>query len=243
MLFESVKASLFSSELSTLGFPDQHGASGYFLGSPAASQSEIEIVQNFLLERGHLLENTRLQKNVGDSVVFTILVASVSEYPTDGHFMNYVLPNHEGRIQFAYGDHSKALKHVVEHLEKATEYAQSDEQKAYIQGTAEHFLTGSMQAHKDASIAWLRDEHPRVETLIGFIESYRDPTAVRGEFEGLVAIQNIKFTRQLKALAVHGKSAVQRLPWCQPPYCAMDEKSLPFENSVFICPDFVSLDG
>lgn len=209
-----------------------------------ATQSEIQTVQNFLLEKGHLLQNTRLQKDVVDnSAVFTIHVASVSKDAPDGLTTSYILPNHEGRIEFAYGDHSEALKPMVDHLHKAMEYARSDEQTAYIRATAEHFLTGSMQAHKEASIAWLQDKDPRVETLIGFIESYRDPTAVRSEFEGLVAIQNVELTRQLKALAACGESVVQRLPWCQPPYCTADKKVSPFENSTFICPDFVSLDG
>jgi len=226
-----------------LGFPDQQGASGYFLGSSTLTQSEIEHVQNFLLAKGHMLQNTRLEKDVRDGGNhYTVRVASIAKDPPDGQETSYLLPNQGGRIEFVYGDHSDVLEAMVDHLTQAMEYVRNEEQKAYLQATVEHLSSGSMQAHKDASTAWLKDEHPSIETLIGFIESYRDPTAVRCEFEALVAVQNLELTRQLMALAACGESAIQRLPWCQPPYLSPESVS-PFENERFIKPDFVSLDG
>ena len=69
----------------------------------------------------------------------------------------------------------------------ALPHVANDNQTAMLQHYVTSFTQGSIDAHKDASRSWIKDTGPAVESYIGFIESYRDPSGVRGEWEGFVS--------------------------------------------------------
>lgn len=52
-----------------------------------------------------------------------------------------------------------------------------------------------------------------MENYIGFIENYRDPYGVRGEWEGFVAIMNKHFTKILTDLVNQAPALLTLLPW------------------------------
>ena len=65
------------------------------------------------------------------------------------------------------------------------------------------------------SALWTRDQKPAVENYIGFIENYRDPYGVRGEWEGFVAIMNKAYTHILSDLVDQAPTLLKLLPWDQ----------------------------
>lgn len=57
-----------------------------------------------------------------------------------------------------------------------------------IKNYIEHFTYGDIEKHKDSQRHWIKDVGPIVESDMGFIETYLDPSGARAEFEGFVAV-------------------------------------------------------
>ena len=88
-----------------------------------------------------------------------------------------------------------------------------------------------MKSFKDSQRFWIYDKGPTVETNIGFIETYRDPHGVRGEWEGFVAMVNKPRTQAFQQLVESSGTFIAKLPWPRD-----------FEKEKFLSPDFTSLE-
>ena len=95
----------------------------------------------------------------------------------------------------------------------------------------ESYQTGSIPAHKDSQRAWVKDKGPVVETNMGWIETYIDPTNARAYYEGWVAIVDKEKSKKFQALVVNSETIIPQLPWPRH-----------MEKETFLAPDFTTLD-
>lgn len=230
-LYKAIEVPLYDTAVGLLGWPEKGQMSSYYPECAAVIlKDDVEAINAALAARGIMPENTRVQKK--SDTEFVVLVASAATTNTTGYYPleSFDLPN-GASVSIQFGDHSKEFAKIVEHIREAAKYAANDTQKKMLAHYAESFESGSMNAHKDSQIQWVKDLGPQVESNIGFIETYRDPSGVRGEWEGLVAMVNQERTAKFGTLVNNASSLIPHLPW--------DHL---YEKDVFTPPDFTSLE-
>ena len=84
------------------------------------------------------------------------------------------------------GMYGEAIRHIVENLNKAAEFAENDKQRSVIQALVKYYTTGDLKDFDDYSIQWVEDLDSKVDFINGFIESYADPLGLRGSWEAMV---------------------------------------------------------
>ncbi|KAJ5609905.1 dipeptidyl peptidase III [Penicillium herquei] len=241
-LLDKVGEAIVAPDPAALGYPSSGSVSCYYPGSPTITPEEIKTISWFLLSEGIFLENTRLRKiDMGNGPPgFQVLVASAEAPATEVN--TFKLPENAGVVKVFQGDHAPQLRDVGKSIEQALPFARSEQQRLYLQRFMEYFRTGNVLDQKSGSIAWVEDESPPVETIVGFIEPYRDPAGIRWEWMGLVALQNEEKTKIFHELADHAEIFIQEMPWTQIEFQSEQGRFGPFENDIFIRPDFVSLE-
>ena len=219
-----------------LGYREAGHMTNYYPDSPSVTKEEITIVGDVLEEKKLLIENTRLRKL--DSGDFELLVASGIENPPAserdlGDLSSIDLTGKlSGKtLHLCFGDYREEMAKIALEFKKARKEAANEAEEHMLEEYAKTFATGSIQAFVESQRYWIRNKKPMVETDIGFVETYRDPHGVRGEWEGFVAMVNQERTRAFGKLVDAAPSMIPKLPW-----------SKDFEKDKFLSPDFTSLE-
>lgn len=196
--------------------------------SPNMTKEEVEKVNQLLVSEGIELWNTRLSKYKSLKGKQKIIV-HVASTETRTKELGEI---EEGlSCELVYGDYGLELRNVINNLKEARKYAANDNQSAMLSQYIVHFKSGLIKFHKDAQKWWIKDIEPSVETNIGFIEHYRDPSGVRSEFESFVSIVDKETSAKFKEMVDMAPQLLEKLPW-----------SSYFEKDEFHKPDFTSLE-
>lgn len=206
-----------------LGYPP-HGCTTYF--SRNFTSEDNAKVQDWMKKKGLESYNTRCMKYDSNGIVrYEVRLAGKDI----GELIN---EEADGAIfTVVKGDYNKLLGRVSNALSDAVPYAANDNEAEMLRAYIRSFTSGSLEEHKDGSRFWIKDKAPAVETYIGFIETYRDPAGIRGEFEGFVAMVNREMSKKFTTLVEKAEEYLCLLPW-----------SNGFEKDRFLRPDFTSLD-
>lgn len=214
-----------------LGYPSAGHVSTYYPDSPDITKEEIAGVSDFLEGKRLLPENTRVRKTREG---FEVLIASALDNPSpeqrDLKESEWTLDDGK-RVKLVFGDYAKEMATIAHHIDQAKKYAANDTQVGLMEEYSKSFTTGSLEAFKESQRYWIKDKGPQVESDIGFVETYRDPHGIRGEWEGFVAMVNKERTRAFGKLVESAPKLIPLLPW-----------DSTFEKDKFLSPDFTSLE-
>ncbi|KAE8376499.1 dipeptidyl peptidase [Aspergillus bertholletiae] len=219
-----------------LGYTDGGHMTTYYPDSPSITKDEVTAIGDLMEKKGLPLENTRLKKlPSGD---YELLIASgVTSPPARDRDLGEVSTwDLEGnltgkKLRLVFGDHIEEMAKIAHSIKQAGLNAANDNQKRMLDAYALSFGAGSIEAFKESQRIWVKDQKPSLETNIGFVETYRDPHGVRGEWEGFVALVNLERTRAFGKLVDSAESMIPKLPWGKE-----------FEKDKFLSPDFTSLE-
>jgi len=191
--YVATQGAIFSTDkpgLLHLGFTEDGHMTTYYLDSADITKREIKDVELWATDMGLLPENTRLRKTKDG---FEVLIAS-AKAPSGGGDIGreteFTVDNGAlkgKKIRLVYGDHAKQMALIADYIKQAATNAENDTQQKMHLAYAKSFEEGSVKAFKDSQRYWIRDQGPMVECNIGFIETYRDPAGIRGEWEGFAA--------------------------------------------------------
>ena len=211
-----------------IAFPDKGGVSSYY--SANVTSADSTFIDEFCQAESISPLNTRLFKSE-DGKTFDLRIAShLSDASRMPYLKSYQLDN-DITVNVTAGDFSNFMGKVTEAMSQAKLYTASENQMQMCARYEEHFRYGDVDTHKDSQRNWIQDIGPVVETNIGFIETYLDPSGARAEFEGFVAIVNKTTSAKFALLVQTAEELITKLPW-----------GPAFEKPVFSKPDFTDLD-
>ncbi|KAB8339182.1 hypothetical protein FH972_022117 [Carpinus fangiana] len=235
-LYAKIEENLYftDEDHSLLGYPDKH-VSNYYPDSPDITQEEITVLSDFFDKKGLLPENTRVRKTKDGN--FEVLIASAQTKPSEKDMdvsqidfdLDGALKGKKAKLVF--GDYSTEMGKIADAIKEAQKYAANDNETQMCAEYVKSFETGSSEAYKQSQRWWIKDKKPMVETDIGFVETYRDPAGIRGEWEGFVAMVNKERTAAFSKLVEAAPAQIPKLPW-----------PAAFEKDKFLSPDFTSLE-
>ncbi|OJZ92708.1 hypothetical protein ASPFODRAFT_56272 [Aspergillus luchuensis CBS 106.47] len=239
-LFGQIKEPMISPLPSSLGHPGPFTQSSYYLGEDCLESSEdIATISKLMEAQSILPENTRLKAyQDSDTRCYDIMQASVVEEKVALGVFD-VSGASDKRAFLLKGDHKEELKRVCDCLQQAIPYAPNAAQVEMLQQIIDSFETGSLEAYRESLRIWVNDKAPPVETVIGFVEPYRDPLGFRAEFEGIVGIPDAAETKILNTLATIANRLVYKLPWVE----GTGDSKGPYEKELFEPPDFSSINS
>ena len=103
------------------------------------------------------------------------------------------------------GLYGNAISHIVDHLKKASEVAENDEQREVIALLIDYYLTGNLRTFDRYSIQWLEAHEGDIDFINGFIEVYDDPLGIKATWEGLVEYKDQEASKRTRTISNHAQ--------------------------------------
>lgn len=97
--------------------------------------------------------------------------------------------------------YGKAIDKIIEHLQKASEVAENDSQRGYIDLLIEYYRTGDLNVWDKYNVAWVKDTQSQIDFINGFIETYNDPLGMKATWEAVVNFKDLEASKRTEIIS------------------------------------------
>lgn len=99
------------------------------------------------------------------------------------------------------GLYTQAIEKIVAELEKATSFAENEQQKTIIKTLIDYYKTGNLHTFDAYAILWVKDTQSEVDFINGFTETYGDPLGMKASWESTVNFINKEATKRTQIIS------------------------------------------
>ncbi len=99
------------------------------------------------------------------------------------------------------GRYGEALRQIVCWLNKAKDYAESEQQRKVIQLLVDYYQSGDLKDFDRYSIEWVKTHDGDIDFINGFIEVYGDPLGIKATWEGIVEVKDEEATKRTRTIS------------------------------------------
>lgn len=99
------------------------------------------------------------------------------------------------------GLYGNAISHIIEHLELALPFAESEQQADVIRTLIDFYRTGDLNTFDQYTIKWVQNTGDRVDFTNGFTEVYGDPLGLKASWEGYANFTDLDATQRTETLS------------------------------------------
>lgn len=101
----------------------------------------------------------------------------------------------------ADGLYGAAIRKIISCLEKASDFAENDQQKKLIRLLIDYYETGDLRLFDKFSIEWVHENRGEIDFINGFIEVYGDPLGLKASWEGIVEYRDAISSKRTQAIS------------------------------------------
>ncbi len=101
----------------------------------------------------------------------------------------------------ADGLYGAAIRKIISCLEKASDFAENDQQKKLIRLLIDYYETGDLRLFDEFSIEWVHENRGEIDFINGFIEVYGDPLGLKASWEGIAEYRDAIASKRTQAIS------------------------------------------
>ncbi len=104
-----------------------------------------------------------------------------------------------------HGLYGQAITKIIENLQQARPYCETERQQRVIDKLIEYYRTGDLRTFDEYSILWLQATEDLVDFVNGFTETYGDPLGMKASWESIVNFKDLEATARTEKLSANAQ--------------------------------------